>query len=134
MENQKKIWTVPKVSPFYFQHCPLDSFGHNLNRFCVISFQNLKSRFFAVFWGLILTLNICKSSKKLPMTPRFGRKLPLIFSIKVIKSQSRAKYHLKMRIFFWLEGQFDPPSWIGLKACSWNDLNESPCNIFLNIT
>ena len=108
--KSKNFWTVPKVSPFYAQHCPLNSFGHNFNRFCDISFQNLKSRFFAVFWGLILTLNICKNSKKLPMTPRFGQKLPLIFPGKVIKFQSRTKCHLKMKIFFRARGvNLTPP-------------------------
>ena len=118
MENQKNFWTVPKDSPFYAQHCPLNSFGHNFNRFCVISFQNLKSRFFAVFWDLILTLNICKNWKKLPMTLRFGQKLPLIFPGKVIKFQSRTKCHLKMKIFFRARGVnlTPPPSWIGLMA------------------
>ena len=109
LKTRKNFWTVLKVSPFYDQHCPLNTFGHNFNRFCDISFQNLKSRFFAVFLGLILTLNICKSSKKLPMTPRFGQKLPLIFPVKVIKFQSRTKCHLKMKFFFGLGGSIWPP-------------------------
>ena len=110
MENHKNFWTVPKVSPFYAQHCPLNSFGHNFNRFCGISFQNLKSRFFAVFWSPNFTWNICKNSKKVLMTPKIGQKLPLIFPVKVIKSQIRTLSHLKMIKFTGLGGvNLTPP-------------------------
>ena len=49
------------------------------------------------------------------MTLRFGQKLPLILSVKVIKSQSRSMSHLKMKIFFRPRGvNLTPPSRIGL--------------------
>ena len=98
--NIKKFLDGVKRWSFLCLTLPLNTFCHNFNHFCDISSQNLKSRFFAVFWGLILTLDICKNWKKLLMTLRFGQKLPLILESKVIKSQSRPMSHLKMKIFF----------------------------------
>ena len=101
---------MPKVSPFYAQHCPLNSFGHNFNRFCGISFQNLKNRFFAVFWSPNFTWNICKNSKKSTYGPQNWPKTALHISCKSIKlADSTFKPFKNDKIFPALGGQFDPP-------------------------
>ena len=137
MKNHKNFWTVPKVSPFYAQHCPLNSFGHNFNRFCGISVQNLKSRFFAVFWSSNFTGHICKSSKKITYDPHIWPKTTSYISYKSHKiSESYQMPFKNENFFFGLGGSIWPPpspSWIGLKhpertpnvtrACSEYSLN-----------
>ena len=103
---------------------PLNTFGHDFNRFCDISFQNLKSRFFPIFGGSFWLWTSVKLRKNYLRPPRFGQKLPLIFPVKVIKSQSRRISYLKMTFFLRPRGSIVPPSRIGL--------NSSKCKLFIN--